>query len=194
MTGQLVIGDNVKVLPKHESIMFNKVIRHYSVSNDDPMDSGQGREDYTLWVLSLFNNLEAIPCVKGSQLDLMGVDILIRSDKGDIPLQVKSSLCGVQTFLSKNSRAKDMLVLWVDTLDANSKKRLFYLLLPVLQSMGFSLKKQVKETLNFKRELENRNIKQLNINTLKTIPNGLEKMNILLKLGIVNRRSDVYVL
>ena len=194
MTGQIVIGDNVKVLPKHESIMFNKVIKHYSVSNNDPMDSGQGREDYTLWVLSLFNNLEAIPCVKGSQLDLMEVDILIRSDKGDIPLQVKSSLCGVQTFLSKNSRAKDMLVLWVDTLDANSKKRLFYLLLPVLQSMGFSLKKQVKETLNFKRELENRNIKQLNINTLKTIPNGLEKMNILLKLGIVNRRSDVYVL
>ena len=136
-----------------ERFLWDEVVQVFNNTYDVPEDKGQGREDHATFLLSLFN-IEVIPVLKGSELDLQGVDIILRTNGGDILVQVKSSPFGVSKFINKRKElARRIIVLWLDTKSISSRRTLFNLLVPVLQANGIELNTEVREAIHLKQEL-----------------------------------------
>lgn len=185
---QVLVGDKLKFFSTMERSLWEEVVKVFDNSSDDPTDRGQGREDHATFVLSLFN-VEVIPVGKGSELDLQGVDIILRTSKGDILVQVKSSPFGVSKFINKRKElARRIIVLWLDTKSISSRRTLFNLLVPVLQANGIELNTEVREAIHLKQELIKRGIFSLQAKGIS--PEATEKLNLLTRIGIIKYRGD----
>jgi|GEM_PF-2644356 len=74
--------------------------------HSDSRNKGFGNEDFILQLtkeIAAANQIPVKPCAiyrtsTFSKLDIDGVDIVIPTDKGEIPLQVKSSITGARIF------------------------------------------------------------------------------------------------
>ena len=134
------VGEDLTNFKIHQSQLF--AIEYYE---EEP--KGKGTEDYVEWMLSHFTGVLLKPeC--GSPMDKSGIDFLIRGNGITLGLQVKSSSKGVEHFLSKGNLSKEIILLWVNTQDRTSRRKLLFLLAPILQSNGISIKEELKNLLN----------------------------------------------
>lgn len=185
---QLVVGPKLRFFPPAPQPQWDEVVRVFDNNYDDPLFKGEAREDHANFLLSLFN-IQVIPVVKGSQLDLDGVDIILRTGEGDLLVQVKSSAYGVSQFINKRPQlAKRIILLWLDTKSISSRKKLFLLLVPVLQAKGIDLKLEVREAIHLKQELVKKGIYSLQAKGIS--PVATEKLNLLTRIGLIKYKGD----
>jgi len=108
----------------------DKAIRSYS---SEPR--GEGTEAFFEWMLSLYG-VNFWSTRKGNKADILGYDFFLEVKDSVVGIQVKSSQRGVEEFLAKGDLGSSIVLLWVDPLQAQSKKALFKTMPKLLKALG----------------------------------------------------------
>lgn len=155
---------------------------------------GEGREELSSFLLQLFE-VEVINTKKGSRLDLEGIDLILRLKKGDVLIQVKSSPFGVSEFIKKRPLlSEQILIIWVNSKESSSRRRLFKLLVPILLSLGCCLKPEVRNALKYHEGLKKKGVKNLPLVKGRVLGINDNQMDYLIRMGFIELKGGAYVL
>ncbi|MEI2418719.1 hypothetical protein V6O07_00450 [Arthrospira platensis SPKY2] len=186
---ELYVGSHLKDYSELERSEWNDIIHHY----DDINLKGITTEKYLQWVLSLFDGV-LIPTERGSSLDKLGVDILMRGTSLTFGIQIKSSAHGVNFFKDNGKLSEEILLLWVDVKSRESRRNLFKSLLKILPNLGCPLKLEVKELLILRNRFLKANVRNFIITNKGTNGISEEKLRVLLRVGLAYINKGYYII
>lgn len=161
----------------------------------DPEAKGQTTESFVCNLLSSLFECVLMRVPSGSQLDLMGVDILVRGKGPTLGLQIKSSRVGYEHFLSHPSKFyEEVLVLWVDIQSWESRRAMFLGLFPVLLANGIKPKKFLVELILKRDTFVKKGIKCLPIKHGVVPGFSPDEVHILCAIGLCHMDKGMFVL
>jgi hypothetical protein len=156
---------------------------------------GQTTESFVCNLITHLFNGVVMRVPSGSPLDLKGVDLLVRGKGPTLGLQVKSSKCGYESFLSHPSCFyEEVLVTWVDIQSWVSRKALFLGLFPVLKANGILPKRFLIELILKRDKFIKKGIKVLPVRRGVVSGFTCEEVTILCAIGLCHMDKGMFVL